>query len=186
MSTHAAEKLNWRIIPLDESTPDVIVAGCDVRECGAKGDGKTDDTAAFQAALDKLAGAGGGTVFVPSGKYAIRGNLVIPFNVTLRGQWSEPTGKLTGSVLMAYAGRGDADGAPFITLRVSAAVKDMAIWYPDQDPANIVPYPFCLMQERTGPTMIERVTLVNAYQGISKSRESGGLLNVKSVFGAPL
>jgi hypothetical protein len=40
----------------------------DVRSFGAKGDGKADDTAAIQAALDKAAEIGGG-VFVPPGTY---------------------------------------------------------------------------------------------------------------------
>jgi hypothetical protein len=38
---------------------------------GATGDGVTDDGPALQAALDALAGAGGGTLFVPAGRYAI-------------------------------------------------------------------------------------------------------------------
>src|SRR6185503_18002320 len=42
-----------------------------LRDFGAVGDGVTDDGPAFQAALDALATAGGGTLFVPEGKYAI-------------------------------------------------------------------------------------------------------------------
>ena len=42
-----------------------------LRDFGAVGDGVTDDGPAFQAALDALAAAGGGTLFVPEGKYAI-------------------------------------------------------------------------------------------------------------------
>ncbi len=42
----------------------------DVREKGARGDGKHDDTAAFQAAIDALP-ASGGTVHVPAGTYLI-------------------------------------------------------------------------------------------------------------------
>jgi len=42
-----------------------------LRDFGALGDGVTDDGPAFQSALDALAAAGGGTLFVPEGKYAI-------------------------------------------------------------------------------------------------------------------
>lgn len=41
----------------------------DVRKFGARGDGKTIDTAAIQRAIDKAAAAGGGTVFIPQGRY---------------------------------------------------------------------------------------------------------------------
>src|SRR5262245_13342585 len=42
-----------------------------VRNFGAVGDGVADDGPAFQRALDALAAAGGGTLFIPEGKYAI-------------------------------------------------------------------------------------------------------------------
>ncbi len=41
-----------------------------VKDTGAKGDGKTDDTASIQAAIDAVAGTGG-TVLVPDGVYMI-------------------------------------------------------------------------------------------------------------------
>ena len=42
-----------------------------LRDFGATGDGITDDGPAFQKALDALAAAGGGTLFIPEGKYVI-------------------------------------------------------------------------------------------------------------------
>jgi polygalacturonase len=45
-------------------------ASLNVRNWGAQGDGSSDDTAAFQAAIDALPTAGG-TVYVPDGDYVI-------------------------------------------------------------------------------------------------------------------
>ena len=47
------------------------VTALNLRDFGAVGDGITNDGPALQAALDALAAAGGGTLFVPEGKYAI-------------------------------------------------------------------------------------------------------------------
>ena len=52
--------------PLPE--PKVVA---NVRDCGAKGDDATDDTAAFKAAIQKAKAAGGGAVLVPAGKYRL-------------------------------------------------------------------------------------------------------------------
>src|SRR5450756_1183698 len=64
-------------------TPDTF----SVRDFGAKGDGKTDDTAAFQKALDTAAEAGGGVVLATRGNYFFAGHLNVPRAVTLRGIW---------------------------------------------------------------------------------------------------
>jgi parallel beta-helix repeat protein len=56
-------------------------ARIDVRERGARGDGKHDDTAAFQATIDALP-TSGGTVYVPAGTYLI--DAVISVNLRSR------------------------------------------------------------------------------------------------------
>jgi hypothetical protein len=57
---------------------------------GAAGDGVTDDGPAFQGALDALAAAGGGTLFVPAGSYLVATAVVKDFsdvaNATVRIQ----------------------------------------------------------------------------------------------------
>jgi len=50
----------------------------DVRDFGARGDGHSDDTAAFQRALDAAGRAGGATVFAPRGAYRFAGRLNVP------------------------------------------------------------------------------------------------------------
>ena len=62
-----------------------FVAGAavyDVREFGAKGDGRTKDTAAIQSAIDAAEKAGGGTVEVPAGVY-LTGSIFLKDNIDL-------------------------------------------------------------------------------------------------------
>jgi hypothetical protein len=49
-----AQPVKWRVAQTRYPTPDVVVAGCSVLEFGAKGDGVTDNTGAFKAALARL------------------------------------------------------------------------------------------------------------------------------------
>jgi polygalacturonase len=61
--------------PPSSATPPFTL---NVYDFGAKGDGISDDTAAFQGALDAASGMGGGTVVVPAGKFLMNGSLVMP------------------------------------------------------------------------------------------------------------
>ena len=54
-------------------------ASLNLKDFGAVGDGVTDDGPALQAALDALAAAGGGTLFVPEGRYAVLTTVVKSF-----------------------------------------------------------------------------------------------------------
>src|SRR4051812_46718253 len=57
-----------------------------VQDMGAKGDGKSDDTAAIQATIDKVATTRlGGTVFLPSGRYRLTHTIYVWDAVRLIG-----------------------------------------------------------------------------------------------------
>ena len=108
-----------------------------VKDYGAKGDTTTDDTKAFQDALDE-AGKTGDSVFVPVGTYCIKGTLNVPAYVVIEGDWKAPPYSFNkpenkGSILLAYKGMSDINGPPFITLAGhSAGLKGLTIYYPDQ------------------------------------------------------
>ncbi|MER6350658.1 right-handed parallel beta-helix repeat-containing protein [Streptomyces sp. NPDC001634] len=58
-----------------------------VRTLGAKGDGTSNDTTAFNAAIAALGAAGSGTLYVPPGTYVTTGLVVQNLsNVTIRGE----------------------------------------------------------------------------------------------------
>lgn len=58
----------------------------DVRAFGAVGDGRVDSTKAITAALDAAREKGGGTVYLPRGRYLVSAPLVIPPGVSLKGE----------------------------------------------------------------------------------------------------
>ncbi|MCS6777377.1 MAG: glycoside hydrolase family 55 protein [Chthonomonadaceae bacterium] len=165
-----------------------------VRETGARGDGTTDDTAAFQQALDRAGQAGGGVVEVPAGRYRIQGHLVIPANVTLQGTFRsapmphrDASGQLTGTVLLAYAGRGSEQGAPFIRLAGNnAALAGVVIAYPEWKQTDVppVPYPPCILSENTENVSVQDCLLLNPYEGIRLVRAHRHL--VRNVTGYPI
>jgi hypothetical protein len=72
------------------SPTDAAGAARDVKAYGAVGDGKTDETAALQAAIDAAGAAGGGAVLVPSGIYSTR-TLTLHSRVHLIGTGIEAT-----------------------------------------------------------------------------------------------
>lgn len=57
----------------------------DVRQVGAIGNGKVDDTAACQEALNLVEAAGGGMLILPAGEYRITSPLNLPDRVGLQG-----------------------------------------------------------------------------------------------------
>lgn len=180
---------NWRIVEPEFPSDDLLVVTYSVEEFGARGDGQRDDTRAFQDALDAAGEAGGGVVYAPSGSYAIRGNLTIPTAVTLRGDWREPSLQnptVQGTVLMAYAGRGNESAEPFVSLGLSAGIRDLSIWYPEQSPDNPVPYPYTLMQGGMNNATFKNLFLVNPYRGIRIGPKANELHYINNVYGTPL
>ncbi|MDR6784402.1 hypothetical protein ABIE26_002209 [Pedobacter africanus] len=75
--------------------PEAVAASgvFDIRDYGAKGDGKTLNTSAIQTAIDACSGAGGGKVLIPTGTF-LSGTLQLKSGVTL---YLSAGGKLLGS-----------------------------------------------------------------------------------------
>ena len=137
-----------------------------VHDLGAKGDGKTDDTLAFQKALDQ-AGEKGGIVLVPPGQYRLNGVISVPEGVTLEGVWHGPhTSQLDkGSTLLAYAGRDEEDSKPFISLKTDSTLEGVTIFYPEQNVTDIHPYPWTIQGQGQNYNIID-VTIANAFNGV--------------------
>jgi hypothetical protein len=179
---------NWHVASAQYSTNELIITPFDAgADFGIVADGVTDVTDEIQRALILLSNLGGGALFLPAGQYRVGGNLNIPSGVTLRGDWRKPVAgqPIVGTVLQAYAGRGDENAAPFIKLNVSAGVNGVAIWYPEQLPNDIQPYPPTL--GNGGGATVENVTLVNPYFGFT-SYVNGTTARpfLRGIYGTPL
>jgi hypothetical protein len=163
-----------------------------VVESGAIADGETDNTAAFQQALDAAGAAGGGIVEAPAGRFRINGTLSIPAGVTLQGTYRVPptigsaTEKPTGTVLLAYAGRGSEEGPPFIRLSGrNSVIAGLAVIYPEWKMTDVppVPYPPCVASEGTENVGILDCCFLNPYEAIKLVRAHRHL--VRNVTGYP-
>lgn len=172
----------------------VLATRWNVTQAGAVGDGQTDCTEPFQRLLDEAGKAGGGIVEVPAGRFRIDGHLSIPANVTLEGIYRMPptTGsrklnELTGSVLYAYAGRGSAEGPPFIRLAGHhAALAGLIVAYPEWKQTDVppVPYPPCVQSQDTENVGIQDCLLLNPYEAIRFVRAHRHL--IRNVTGYPI
>ncbi len=104
-----------------------------VMDFGAVADGETDNTAAFQEALESASTARGGAVLIPAGRFSFDGSLEVPHDVAVRGVHRySPThtgirdkGGLQpvyGSVLMPRGGAGSEDGPAFVQLNANSVL----------------------------------------------------------------
>jgi hypothetical protein len=167
-----------------------------VRDFGAKGDGSTDDTAAFQRALDAASTAGGAVVHAPRGNYFFTGHLNVGHGVTLEGIWQsvpahtglrnaglrKPTDD--GTTFLITENAGHEDGSPFITLNQNSTLKGVVLFYPDQDRADAPrPYPWAIAMRGKNPAVLQ-VELLNPYNGIDASQNERHL--IRDVQGQPL
>jgi len=167
-----------------------------VRDFGATGDGKTDDTAAFQKALEAAKQAGGGVVYAPRGNYFFAGHLDVPGAVTLKGVWesvpshvglrnpgaAKPTDD--GTTFLVTENQGKEDGPAFITLHDNSTLKGVVLYYPQQDPSEEPkPYPWAIAMRGKNPAVLA-VELLNPYNGIDAAHNERHL--IRDVSGQPL
>jgi hypothetical protein len=137
-----------------------------------KADGRTDSTVALQGALDTVAEAGGGTVYLPPGQYRIEGRIVVPRGVELRGPLGVGKARNFRETCSLLTTRGhatdDPDQAPaFLTVLENAGVRGLCVVHPRQGfpPEPITPYPYAVRLEGADSYLYD-VMLLNAYNGV--------------------
>jgi len=185
-----AQTRNVNIQPYPESK-DVV----SVLSFGAKADGATDDTQAFQKALDSF-GKSGGTVYVPKGTYLFKGSLNIPQAVTLKGAFESvpshtgirnpgmPKPGDDGTTFLITGGQGDEQATPFITLNTNSTLRGVLLFWPAQDPDKIPQaFPWAVAMRGKNPALLD-VEMLNPYNAIDASKNERAL--IRNISGQPL
>lgn len=163
-----------------------------VLKFGAIADGTTDNTAAFQRAIN-TASASGGMVWVPAGRYMIKGSLLL-LGVSMKGENLSPRSwePLNGTIIMATGGRDNEKAPALFEMRNSSSVSGITVYYPEQSVDDIHAYPwtFHIGSNKPDSTVfdctIENITLINSYNGIHAGPNENGRHRINSVFGCVL
>ncbi|MEA1951294.1 MAG: glycosyl hydrolase family 28-related protein [Planctomycetota bacterium] len=168
----------------------------DVRQFGAKGDGATDDTAAFGRALDAAGKVPGSIVDVPRGNYLFAGHINVPSGVTLSGVWQSvpahngirdrglPKPTDDGTTFLVTEGEGQEAGPAFLTLNTNSTLRGVVIYYPRQKVDDVPKaYPWAIAMRGKNPAVLD-VELLNPFNGIDASQNERHL--IRNVHGQPL
>ncbi|GEM_PF-1121416 len=160
---------------------------------GAIANGKVDDTKAINSAINYAAEHGGGIVWLPIGSYKIEGTIFVYPGIVLEGAaWralgAPPSNTTT---ILAYPSSKSTESSflkpvmPTIYLSDGSTVKDLVVYYPDQDVTHVIPYPPAIGGSGNMMT-VENVTLINPYIGIDFMGGTSSLHYIKNVYGSPL
>ncbi len=93
------------------------------RATGFNNDAPTEDVAAkLQAALNAMKAVGGGTVYLPAGRYLVESPITVPSGIELRGNWDVQHHTQGGGTALFthYAGDGVAEGSGKSLVQIEA------------------------------------------------------------------
>ena len=167
-------------------TDDIVVADYDVTSAPYNADatGVNDATTAIQNALFDCSNTGGGTVWLPAGKYKVTGSIIIPPHTTLRGDWRDPDrgAGSYGTVILADVPPGESTDAGLFRITGMAGVDGLTVYYPNQFIASPVSYPYTfeipgglstvLGGQGYMMSTIEHVTMLDSYRGIGSGAQA--------------
>lgn len=150
-----------------------------VTDYGAVGDGVSNDTLAFVAALS----SGASVVVVPHGRYLID-PITVPAYVTLKGDDEGPFdgNQNPSSVTIAPTILTTNTSAPLITLAgFNSCLSDLLFYYPSQNPpaaASPLVYPHTVsVPAQGGGHFIRRCTFVNSFDAIKINVGRSGVVD---------
>lgn len=185
--------VNTRIISSHYPTDDVVVVDYDaVVDFGADNTGISDASFAINSALSSCSVAGGGTVWLPHGKYRVSSPITIPENCTLRGDWNDPdeTSVISsindyGTTILVDFPAGE-DGNHAFILTSNSGILGLTIYYPNQNSFSPIPYNYTINCIGNQSCVIKNITLINAFKGIKTANTVHEVYTFKNIKGSCL
>ncbi|WP_328994366.1 discoidin domain-containing protein [Kribbella sp. NBC_01245] len=186
-STFAVKELQVRNVPVPtpqsklvqtvNPTEDGVIADFDITKYGVDRTGRADATKAIQRALYDCQDAGGGTVWLPVGKYRVTDTLEVHAFCTLRGDRRDPDVAHGNYGTLVVADLPTGGDAPLFRIGGSAGVMGLTTYYPRQNATSPVPYGYTfevpgnawIGNENYMMSTVSDVTMLNSYKGIGIS-----------------
>ena len=160
-------------------TEDVVVVDVNAVTAGADPTGVMDSSDAINKALYNLWYDGGGTLWLPPGKYRIKKPVKVYQNCLVRGEYHDPdqggrfsTASDYGTVILADFTNTTTN---VFVIDANSGLDGLTIYYPNQNSKSPYPYDFAIKFNDSPGSLpghcgtIQNVTLLNAYKGITMS-----------------
>ena len=151
--------------------------------------GTSDCSSLLQQAMNNLALAGGGTIYLPAGKYRLNSHIMIPNRVTLVGEFYGPDASDYGTVFLCYKSH-DASSAFYedsqIHIGSNAGINGITFYYPNQNINSVTEYGYTLSVYQNAACNMANLFFINSYNGITINDPNGGggeLCNIENVYG---
>lgn len=175
-------------------TDSAVVADAIAIDFGADPTGVKDSTSAIQSALNSVSYLGGGTVFLPIGKYLISSTINIPPYVSLVGDWNQPNADNTddnfdyGTVILAKPetiGSASLGDKPLFNISESSGIVGMTFYYVEQDAINVKNYGYTIYANEPATATLRNLTFINSAYGIgvSLNTRQNELVNLENIYG---
>jgi len=174
----------WSLVESVFKTGDYSAVNYFVSLNGAIGDGVHDDTVAIQNTLNKASRSGGGTVYVPNGKYRISSPITVPDNVSIVGDFVSPTSKKSSDegTLFIIAESDSLLADSVFILSDNSSVSDFTVWYEGQTYGAIRQYPYTIRHASGKSASITNIAILNTYNGILAASSDCEKLFIENIY----
>ena len=183
------------LIKTKYKTEGAVVVDAIATDFGADPTGTSDSTAAIRSALAYAESLGGGTVFLPVGKYLVTSTIHIPNYVSLVGDWNKPNADNTdldfdyGTVILArprvLGSSEEPKIDPLFALSDLSGMVGLTFYYPEQNATAVKNYSYTIYAGAPATATLRNLTFLNSTYGIGVSLGTypNELVNLENIYG---